>query len=224
MTSQYSSFAAGAGANTLSYASYSALSTFISQGFGAGLVESAKFNTVMRQVSVPAAAIAQFAAANGGSDANDDGNVSALATLIQNAVDHRVDTAITHGTFSPVLRIGGSNVGVTYSLQDGGWWRVRATGGHDMMHIWGFLVLSSTGGLTGNVTIGGWGTNAVGSLPVNVLCDQMNSLSGVIKGLSLNGTDTFEVRMSGGTGDGFILDDTYLTSTSRFHFSFTQRV
>lgn len=77
-TNQFKAFATGGGANTLSPSAYAALTTLIGSGFQSGLASSQQMNTVLRQTSFMAAAIAQLIA-NAGMNANDDGDLTTLA-------------------------------------------------------------------------------------------------------------------------------------------------
>jgi hypothetical protein len=99
MTTQYLAFGTGGSANTLSYAAYAALTTFITNGFQPGIVSSPQFNTLMRQLSVAVAGTALFAS-NNGQTMNDDGNPTNFATGLQAAVDARRNVSVlpTSGT------------------------------------------------------------------------------------------------------------------------------
>lgn len=114
MASDYRAFAAAIGANALSPAAYLALTSFIANGFPAGLVQSDRFNAVMRQATVPAAALAKFVDDNTPGDVLDNGDVNALATLIQTAVDKRIEDWFTTNVIHPapggpgVIRFPGS--------------------------------------------------------------------------------------------------------------------
>lgn len=72
---QFLPFATGGGANTLTPAAYAALATIVAQGFQPGLASSQQANTVWRQATFVAAAVAQLIA-NQGVNANDDGNLT----------------------------------------------------------------------------------------------------------------------------------------------------
>jgi microcystin-dependent protein len=90
-TNQYLAFGTGTGANTLSYAAYSALTTVIAQGFQPGIALSEQFNTLMRQVSVAAAGTAKFAVDNGTLDCLDDGSPANFAAALLNAVQAAIN-------------------------------------------------------------------------------------------------------------------------------------
>lgn len=91
----FKAFAAGGGANALTPAAYSALTSLLANGFQAGTASSAQINTVLRQVTSMAAALGKIIS-DADLDAVDDGNVSALAAaLLSSFAD----------TFDPVERI-----------------------------------------------------------------------------------------------------------------------
>lgn len=84
-TNQFKAFATGGSAYTLTAADYAALTDFLANGFPSGIVDGAKFNTVLRQACMVAASLGKIV-----SDANlnalDDGNVSTLAANIYAAL------------------------------------------------------------------------------------------------------------------------------------------
>lgn len=84
-SNQFQPFAIGSGANALTPTAYAALTTLISQGFQSGVANSSQFNTVLRQASFVAAAVAQLIA-NNGVNANDDGNLSTFVTNLANGI------------------------------------------------------------------------------------------------------------------------------------------
>lgn len=88
--SQYSPFATGVSANTMSHAAWSALSTLIANGFQSGTASSEQMNTLLRQLSTAAAGTAAFAATYGLNDVNDDGNATNFRNAIKSAIDQLV--------------------------------------------------------------------------------------------------------------------------------------
>ena len=88
--SQYASFAAGGGANTMSYTAWSALTTLIANGFQTGTASSEQMNTLLRQLSTAAAGTAGFAATYGLNDVNDDGNATNFRNAIKSAIDQLI--------------------------------------------------------------------------------------------------------------------------------------
>lgn len=85
MTTQYLAFGTGGSANTLPYSTYAALTSFLSNGFQPGIVNSPQFNTLMRQVSVGVAGVALFAS-NNGQTMNDDGSSANFASNLGSAI------------------------------------------------------------------------------------------------------------------------------------------
>jgi len=77
-TNDYKAFAGGVGANTLTPAAYALLTALISQGFQTGVASSQQVNTVLRQSTTIAAAIATLIAASG-INAVDNGDAAANA-------------------------------------------------------------------------------------------------------------------------------------------------
>lgn len=86
-TSQYLPFGTGVSANTLSYATYAALTTLIANGFQTGIAKSEEINTVLRQTSVGVAGLAKLIADHGPSDALDNGSISDFKAALKAALD-----------------------------------------------------------------------------------------------------------------------------------------
>ena len=84
-TNQFLPFATQSGANTLTPTAYAALTTVVGQGFQPGLAKSQQANTVWRQATFVAAAVAQLIA-NDGNNANDDGNLTGFVTNLTTAI------------------------------------------------------------------------------------------------------------------------------------------
>ena len=84
-TNQFLPFATQSGANTLTPTAYAALTTVVGQGFQPGLASSQQANTVWRQATFVAAAVAQLIA-NDGNNANDDGNLTGFVTNLTTAI------------------------------------------------------------------------------------------------------------------------------------------
>ncbi len=84
-TNQFLPFATGGSANTLTPAAYAALATVIANGFQPGVALSQQANTVWRQATFVAAAVAQLIA-NQGVNANDDGNLTNFVNNLQVAI------------------------------------------------------------------------------------------------------------------------------------------
>ena len=92
----FQTFAAGAGANVLSQASYVALQARVT-GFQTGIAQSQQLNKVWRQSSIMASMIAQFICDYSGQAAIDDGTIATLEAnfnaAIQSANRIKVPTA-----------------------------------------------------------------------------------------------------------------------------------
>ncbi len=71
-------FANGSGANVVSQASYSALTTILSNGFSAGTAQSAQLNKVWRQSSIMSAVLANLIADITGQNVIDDGTTTTI--------------------------------------------------------------------------------------------------------------------------------------------------
>ena len=84
-TNQFLPFATGGSANTLTPAAYAALATVIANGFQPGVASSQQANTVWRQATFVAAAVAQLIA-NQNVNANDDGNLTNFVSNLQVAI------------------------------------------------------------------------------------------------------------------------------------------
>jgi hypothetical protein len=82
-SSQFKTFAAGAGANTLTPAEYATMTDLLSGGFVEGIAESKTLNTVWRQSSFVAAAVAQLMANITGEAINDDGNITTFIAQLE---------------------------------------------------------------------------------------------------------------------------------------------
>ena len=85
MANQYLPFATGGSANTMTYSAWVSLSSIITNGFQSGVASSEQFNTLMRQVSVPASGLAQWASDTAGVNAVDDGSVTNFKALLNSA-------------------------------------------------------------------------------------------------------------------------------------------
>jgi microcystin-dependent protein len=95
-TNQYVPFANGVGANTEPAATWIADSVR-SLGFQPGLASATKVNTALRQTSVAAAALAQFAAEQSGDSLLDDGNVLNFKTALFSAVSLMLKALVPPG-------------------------------------------------------------------------------------------------------------------------------
>ena len=84
-TNQFLPFATGGSANTLTPAAYAALATVVANGFQPGVASSQQANTVWRQATFVAAAVAQLIA-NQNVNANDDGNLTNFVSNLQVAI------------------------------------------------------------------------------------------------------------------------------------------
>jgi hypothetical protein len=84
-TNQFLPFAIGGSANTLTPAAYAALATVVANGFQPGVASSQQANTVWRQATFVAAAVAQLIA-NQNVNANDDGNLTNFVSNLQVAI------------------------------------------------------------------------------------------------------------------------------------------
>lgn len=85
-SNDFLSFAGGSGANVLSQADYAALTAILSNGFSSGVAQSAQVNKVLRQTSIMATVLAQFAVDLTGSNAVDDGTTATLLAMLKSAV------------------------------------------------------------------------------------------------------------------------------------------
>ena len=104
-------FATRSTANVVEQDEYSD-SAFVKEGFVSGLAKSAEINKAIRQGTSIASAVAQFIADNTGNDVLDNGDVSAIVTLLNSAVGNisGAHIAVASGTadaitatFSPAL-------------------------------------------------------------------------------------------------------------------------
>jgi hypothetical protein len=84
-TNDFLPFAVGSGANVLSQSAYAAL-TAISNGYSAGIAQSAALNKTWRQSSIMAAVLAQFISDRTGSNAVDDGTTATLLANLKAAL------------------------------------------------------------------------------------------------------------------------------------------
>ncbi|NTA27386.1 hypothetical protein [Allorhizobium ampelinum] len=89
-TNQFLPFATATGANVLDQSSYSGLSARTA-GFQSGVAQSAQLNKVWRQASAISAMIGQFIVDNAATDANDDGNITALEAAFKAAIIASID-------------------------------------------------------------------------------------------------------------------------------------
>jgi hypothetical protein len=115
-TNQFLPFAIGGSANTLTPEDYAALTAVIANGFLPGLASSQQANTVWRQATFVAAAVAQIIA-DQNVDANDDGNFSNFVANLTTAITNlsglqasSVTTLTTNTVLSPT-QVGGTVLG-----------------------------------------------------------------------------------------------------------------
>lgn len=85
MTVEVLPFATGVDANVEDQADY-AVAAFLTNGFSAGIANSAQLNKVWRQSSFMAAALANWISQETGQDVLDDGNLAGLIAKLQAAV------------------------------------------------------------------------------------------------------------------------------------------
>lgn len=101
-TNDYKAFANGVGANALTPSAWAALTTLLNNGFQTGNANSSQFNTLLRQVSVIAAAVAQLVA-NAGINAVDDGSITTNNYAITAAINPGMQFAGTVGGTSDAI-------------------------------------------------------------------------------------------------------------------------
>ena len=141
MANQYLPFAVGTSPNTMTYSAYAALPA-VGTGFVSGVASSEQFNTLMRQVSVPASGLAQWASETSGINAVDDGSVTNFKSLINSAVSARLAAylPLTGGAITGSLTLpgasglngfmGGTGDGASYTTFNfvmRGWWGLGMT-------------------------------------------------------------------------------------------------
>lgn len=85
MSNDFLPFATGAGANVVTQPQYAALSA-VTNGFSAGIAQSAQLNKVWRQSSIMAAVLAQFIADEAAVSAIDDGTTATLLANLKTGV------------------------------------------------------------------------------------------------------------------------------------------
>lgn len=141
-TNQILPFATGGGANVLTPAAYAALTPLLAQGFAAGIAPSQQLNTVWRQSSFVAAAVAQLIADSTGLNVADDGVIANFENQLATAINLNY-VGVGAGTANAVT--------VTYLP--------AITTLHDGMAIWVKATAANTGATTLNV-------NGLGVQPV----------------------------------------------------------
>jgi hypothetical protein len=120
--------------------------------------------------------------------------------------------------YTPVLRLGGSTTGITYTTQSGSYWQQGNL-------VWGTLevLLSSKGAQTGVVTLTLPLATSDQSSRVPVLTvlglSNLNGLTGMLVAYASTNSTTVQVLQMGATGATAIAD-TELTNTSRLIISF----
>lgn len=88
-TNEIKTFAGDSGANVVSQSTWAGLTTILANGFTSGVLPSNRLNKVLRQVSLVAAAVAQFVV-NQGSNVADNGDHEALADLLASAINAKL--------------------------------------------------------------------------------------------------------------------------------------
>lgn len=85
-TNDYQLYAGSAGANVITQAQYLALTSILANGMSDGIVPSAQFNKILRQLSMGSAALGKIIADNN-VNAVDDGNVSDFVSKLLAALN-----------------------------------------------------------------------------------------------------------------------------------------
>ena len=85
-TNDYKLYAGSAGANVITQAQYLALTSILANGMSDGIVPSAQFNKILRQLSMGSAALGKIIADNN-VNAVDDGNVSDFVSKLLAALN-----------------------------------------------------------------------------------------------------------------------------------------
>lgn len=111
-TTDFQPFATGDGANVLSPAAYTALTSLIANGYQSGTALSVQINTTLRQAMFMSAVLANFMVAQGISQP-DDGNLSAAVTNLESAI---TTIAGTPNVFTGGTTTGSANAQVLASL------------------------------------------------------------------------------------------------------------
>lgn len=110
--SQFLPFGTGGSANALTFNAYNALTTLRANGFQPGVAKSEEANTVWRQATTGAAALAKFAADFGLADVLDNGDHAAFALQIRDAINQLINTR-------KIWRAGDAKVSFASVVEDG---------------------------------------------------------------------------------------------------------
>lgn len=103
-------FATDPGANVVSQAAWLALAQRTS-GFEAGIAQSDQLNKAWRQSAFMAAALATLASEQTGSDALDDGDLAAMVTLLEDAINAMIAAAVPTIDDINIIAQGGTSGG-----------------------------------------------------------------------------------------------------------------
>jgi len=104
-TTEILAFAIDGGANVISQADYAAAS-FLTDGYSAGILPSARLNKTLRQSSFLAAGLAQAVADLTATDVDDDGDLPALVVLIKGAIS--AGAGLTLANMNTAIGVGGA--------------------------------------------------------------------------------------------------------------------
>lgn len=85
-TNDFLPFATGVGANVVDQATWAAAAALLSDGFSAGIAQSAYLNKAWRQSSTMSAVLGQFIATLSGDNVLDNGDIDAIVASLQIAV------------------------------------------------------------------------------------------------------------------------------------------
>lgn len=127
---------------------------------------------------------------------------------------------IVTGTWTPNLQIGGSNTGITYTTQLGGYTQIGNT-----VNLWGFITLSSKGVGTGSVTISNLpittSTNGVRNTVQVFSFDQITGAGYTTLSLQLASSSTVaQLILSSASGSGVSgVTQANLSNTTNLRFS-----
>jgi hypothetical protein len=130
-----------------------------------------------------------------------------------------ISGAFVAGLWTPIITIGGSSVGITYTTSAGGY-----TLNGNVVTIWADILLSSTGGLTGNV--------AISNLPIPLGVNGVHQNLGVSlfggwtlanytsMSLLLGPSSSIATFAASGSGQGpAVVDNTQITNSFNVRFN-----
>jgi hypothetical protein len=199
-TTDIKQFAGSGGANVLTQAEYESLTAILANGFQPGILPSTYLNKVLRQAMFLSAGVAAWIVSRN-INVPDDGNLAALVTKIQAALDDAIGSATSGAvpssrlinTTSPLSGGGDLSADRTLSIQDGTTLQKGAVQLTDATNS-----TSTTTAATPNSVKAAYDLANAASLAADTANSGVTTLDGRVDALELVGGSTESITLPGG--------------------------